>query len=73
MKITTGNRMSLIVKREEATEYESIIKAQSSTSEQPFCGINFMDGKAVGGSTMTQGQVDAMIAAAKKAGFQIEE
>jgi hypothetical protein len=73
MKITIGNRMSLIVKREEATEYTSIIKIQSSTSEQPFCGINFMDGKPVGGRTMTAMEVETMIAAAKKAGMQIED
>jgi len=65
--------MSLIVKREEAAEYESIIKVQSSTSAQPFCGINFMDGKPVGGRTMTAGEVENLIAAAKKAGMQIEE
>ena len=73
MKIIAGNRSSLIIKREDGKEYESIVKVQSSTSLQPYCGINFVDGKAVGGSTMSQGQVDALIAAAKKANFTIEE
>jgi len=73
MRIKIGNKEVLIIKREESAEYESIIKIQSSTSAQPFCGINFLDGKAVGGSTMSQGQVDGLIANAKKSGFEIQE
>ena len=73
MKITIGNKMSLIVKREDGKEYESIINAISSTELQPFYGINFIDGRAVGGRTMSQGEVDALIAAAKKANLKIEE
>lgn len=73
MKIFAGNKMSLIVKREEGKEFEAIVKHISSTSEQPFLGINFVNGKPVGGRTMTQGDVDALVAGAKKAGLKIEE
>jgi hypothetical protein len=73
MKIIIGNKMSLIVKAEDGKEYESIINRISSTELQPYYGINFLDGKAVGGRTMSQTSVDVMIAAAKKANLQIEE
>lgn len=73
MKIVAGNKMSLIVKQEEGKEFEAIVKRISSTSEQPFYGINFVDGKPVGGCTMTAGNVAALVARAKKAGLKIEE
>jgi hypothetical protein len=73
MKITAGNKSTLIIRAEEGKEYESIINRVSSTELQPFYGINFLDGKVVGGRTMSQSSVDAVIAAAKKANLQIEE
>jgi len=73
MKITAGNKSSLIVKVEDGKEYENIVNRISSTELQPYYGINFQDGKVVGGRTMSQSSVDAMIAAAKKANLQIEE
>ena len=73
MKIAIGNKSTLIIKREEGSEYDSIVKIQSSTTPQPYYGINFVDGKAVGGSTLTQGQVDMVIDRAKAAGMKIED
>jgi hypothetical protein len=73
MKITAGNKSTLIIRAEEGKEYESIINRVSSTELQPFYGINFLDGKVVGGRTMSQSSVDAVIAAAKKANLKIEE
>ncbi|MFA5340562.1 MAG: hypothetical protein WC332_02180 [Clostridia bacterium] len=73
MKITSGNKTSLIIKREEGKEYEIIINHISSTEAQPYFGVNFIDGKPVGGRTMTESQKQMMIAAAKKANLIIEE
>ena len=73
MKIVAGNKSTMIVRAEEGKEYESIINRISSTELQPFYGINFLDGKIVGGRTMTRSSVDAVIAAAKKANLKIEE
>jgi hypothetical protein len=73
MKIIAGNRISLIIKREDGAEYDAIVKVQSSTVLQPYYGINFINGKAVGGSTMSQSQVETVVAAAKKANLKIEE
>lgn len=73
MKITAGNKSTLIIRAEDGKEYESIINRISSTELQPFYGINFLDGKTVGGRTMSQSSVDAVIAAAKKANLKIEE
>lgn len=73
MKITSGNKTSLIVKREDGKEYEAIVNHISSTEAQPYYGINFIDGKAVGGRSMTEGQKQMMVAAAKKANLIIEE
>jgi hypothetical protein len=73
MKIIVGSKSSLIIKREEGTQYESLIQHISSTEPQPYYGINFLESKAIGGRTMTEGQVALLIAAAKKAGSQIEE
>jgi hypothetical protein len=73
MKIIAGNKMSLIIKREDGAEYEGIVNHISSTEAQPYYAINFLDGKPVGGRTMTEMQVNALIAAAKKANLTIEE
>lgn len=73
MRIIAGNKSSLIIKREDGKEYESMIQHISSTEAQPYFGINFIDGKAVGGRTMSEGQKQMMIAAAKKANLIIEE
>lgn len=73
MKIIAGNKMSLIIKREEGAEYADKIQHISSTEEQPYMGINFMDGNFIGGRTMSEIQVNALVGAAKKAGLKIEE
>ena len=73
MRIIAGNKSSLIIRREDGKEYESMIQHISSTEAQPYFGINFIDGKAVGGRTMSEGQKQMMIAAAKKANLIIEE
>lgn len=74
MKITLGNRSVLVLLRsaEEAAEYARIIRSISSTEIQEYCGINFLDGQAVGGRTMTKGEVAALIAMANKNGSVIE-
>ncbi|MFH2076936.1 MAG: hypothetical protein ABIJ57_16620 [Pseudomonadota bacterium] len=73
MKIVAGNKSSLIVRVENGKEYDGIVNRISSTELQPYYGINFLDGKVVGGRTMSQSSVDAMVAAARKANLQIEE
>jgi len=50
-----------------------MIKVLSSTSEQPFYGVNFSSGKIVGGRTMSQVEVDTLVAHAKKNNLRIEE
>ena len=73
MKIISGNRISLIIDRKAGAEYDAIVKAQSSTELQPYYGINFLDGKIIGGRTMSQSDVDGLRRAAQKAGLKIEE
>ena len=73
MKITSGNKSTEIIERKAGIEMPEIVKVQSSTELQPFYGINFVDGKVVGGRTLTAVQVDQIVAAAKRAGLKIEE
>jgi len=75
MKITMGNKICLVVdsRSAEATEYESKIQRVSSTAAQPFVGINFVDGKCIGGRTMTDSEVKNLVASVTKAGATIEE
>jgi len=73
MKITAGSKSTLIIRAEEGKEYESIVNRISSTELQPYYGINFVDGKIVGGRTMSQTSADVLIAAARKANMKIED
>jgi hypothetical protein len=75
MKITMGNKICLVVgsRSAEAAEYESKIQRVSSTGAQPFVGINFVDGKCIGGRTMSDSEVKILVAAVTKAGATIEE
>jgi hypothetical protein len=75
MKVIIANRESLIIDRnsEEARQYDTIVKIQSSTSPQPFFAINFVDGKAVGGMTITEMMKENIKAQAIKIGAKIEE
>jgi hypothetical protein len=72
-KITFGNKSQLIGTREELAEYASIIRSISSTHLQPCAGVNFLDGKPVGGRTLTQMEADRALEIAKKAGATVEE
>jgi len=73
IKIENNGRKSIITRREEESLFDCKINHMSSTFEQPFIAVNFSaDGKAVGGKTMTQMEVDNLIKAAKAKGFSIE-
>jgi hypothetical protein len=69
--ISTQNRKTIIESRTDSTDYTGI-KIQSSTSGQPYIARNFLDGKQIGGSTITEGQYQNLLAAAKKNGWTIE-
>lgn len=74
MKIYTGNRMALIVKRDELPrEYVGLIAAQTMTEGIMYRSINFVDGKPVGGQGMTGQQVKQIMDMASKAGLKIED
>jgi len=75
MKIIIANRESLIIDRnsEEARQFDAIVKIQSSTVAQPYFAINFLDGKAVGGMTITEMMKENIKAQAIKIGAKIEE
>lgn len=74
MRVFMGNKMVLVLDRnsEEAREFDTIVKILSSTSAQPFYGVNFLDGKAIGGKTMSRVEVDGLIVMAKKSNCNIE-
>ena len=72
-KITMDNKFSIIATRAEAAQFGSAIKSISSTELQPFVGANYIDGKLVGGRTMTQMQVDNLLKTCGERGFSIEE
>mgnify|MGYP001560340606 CR=1 FL=1 len=72
-KTTLGNKSQLIGTREELAEYEGIIRRVSSTELQPCAGVNFLDGKAIGGRTLTAKEAEKAIDLAGKAGALIEE
>ena len=74
MKIHVGNKMSLIVKREDLPrEYSHLMAAGSCTEGITYRSVNFVDGNPVGGQGLTLHQVEAIVAQAKKAGLKIEE
>lgn len=71
-KITSTNGTTIIMSRDEANAYEGIYKVQSSTEGQPYVAINFKDGNAVGGCTITEGYKVKLIAKAREMGWEIE-
>lgn len=73
IKIENNGRKSIIAKREDESLFDCKVNHVSSTFEQPFIAVNFTaEGKAVGGKTMTQMEVDNLVKAAKAKGFSID-
>lgn len=72
-KISIKNRYSLIGTRDELAEYESLIQIMSSTSAQPYAGVNFLDGKPVGGRTLTEGEMQLMLKKAAEVGAEVTD
>ena len=74
MKIYTGNKMALIVKRGELPrEYSDLLAAGTYGEGIMYRSINFVDGKPVGGQGMTGMQVKQIMDMAAKAGLKIED
>jgi len=73
IKITMGSKISIIATRAEQAQFGDAIKSISSTCPQPFVGANYLDRKLVGGRTMTQTEVDKVLAMARERGYTIEE
>ena len=73
MKIYTGNKMSLIVKREDLPrEYSHLLASGSFGEGIMYRSVNFVDGNPVGGQGMTGQQVKQIMDMATKAGLKIE-
>lgn len=73
VKITLGNKAQIIGQRNELAEFSAIIRSISSTHLQPCAGVNFLDGKAIGGRTLTQREADLAVEIARKAGATVEK
>lgn len=74
MKIHAGNKMALIVRREDLPrEYFGLCAAGTMTEGIVYRSINFIDGKPVGGQGMTGQQVKQIMDMAVKAGLKIED
>ena len=58
-------------KRAQYEKYKGIINHVSGTSLQPYASVNFLNGKAVGGRTMTTSYARTVVKALKNAGMKM--
>lgn len=73
IKITVANgRYSIITTRDQEHRFGDKINRLSSTEAQPYIGANYDENGLVGGRTMTQHEVDALIGKAKASGAAVE-
>lgn len=70
VEIITGNRKTIITDRANESSFGQI-NHDTSTSPLPLIAINFVDGKQVGGTTISKDYADRVIAAALAKGMTI--
>ena len=70
--IISGNKKSIIDILDNAGNYDVDIQVLSSTSAQPYIGVNFVDGRPIGGRTMTEAEVKKLLDISARQGFDVE-